>query len=364
VVLYLIYIVRIGGDFMTGRFFAAPLLVSVVLLARFSMPSKGVGLWAPFAAVLLLSLTSPRSPLLASGSYGIDSRSHGSIRGIADERGFYYQSTGLLCNARGRSMPDHWWISQGRQLKESGRLLTHDATIGFRGYAAGPTVHIVDELALADPLLSRLLAAEPDDWRIGHVRRTLPLGYLTTCRTGTNSIRDSGLAEYYEHLHTIIAGPIWSWRRLQDVVRMNLGRFDDLLHRYAPLYDMLVPYADVCTPKRRGTVWNRAGNVVLSDRGVMIEMDSVVSCSAVELSVDHNDSYELVYWLGMKQVGTTNIGVNLISERGLRVDTLTVETDQGMNRFDAVQIRPAGGDDRYSLGHFRLLNVSDKGLGS
>jgi len=359
-VLYLIYIVRIGGDFMTGRFFAAPLLVSVILLSRFGLPSKGIGLWAPLGAVLLLSLTSPRSPLLADQAYGTGDEGRGSNRGIADERGFYYQSTGLLRDARARSMPDHWWIFKGKQLKASGQTVAHDATIGFRGYAAGPLVHIVDELALADPLLSRLPAAELDDWRIGHVRRTIPMGYLVTCRTGINSIRDSSLAEYYEHLHDIIAGPIWSWQRTLKVARMNLGLFDNLLSIDESSYDLLVPYADVCSPKQRGTVWNRAGNLILKPRGVMIEMDSVVSSLTVELSVDHNDSYELVYWLGVRQVGATNIAMDLIPELGLRVDTIEVQIDQGVNRFDGVHIRPVDGDDRYSVGHFRLLGVSDE----
>jgi len=66
VAFYLIYIVWIGGDFMSGRFFAAPMLIAVILLSRLSLPSKGVGLWAPFVTILLLGLTSPRSPLLTA----------------------------------------------------------------------------------------------------------------------------------------------------------------------------------------------------------------------------------------------------------------------------------------------------------
>src|SRR5262249_49120863 len=40
VLLYLAYVVRIGGDFMSGRFLVAPLIGAVVLLARLPLGSR------------------------------------------------------------------------------------------------------------------------------------------------------------------------------------------------------------------------------------------------------------------------------------------------------------------------------------
>ena len=48
--------------------------------------------------------------------------------------------------------------------------------VGLLGYHAGPGVHILDPMALTNPLLARLPADEP--WRIGHFRRPLPSGYV------------------------------------------------------------------------------------------------------------------------------------------------------------------------------------------
>jgi len=52
VVLYLTYLVAIGGDFMSGRFFTGPLLCAVSLLARFRLAA--VTAWAPATSVLVL----------------------------------------------------------------------------------------------------------------------------------------------------------------------------------------------------------------------------------------------------------------------------------------------------------------------
>ena len=50
--LYLLYIVKIGGDFMSGRFLTTPLLAAVCLLGTLSWSSKRA--WAPALAVMAL----------------------------------------------------------------------------------------------------------------------------------------------------------------------------------------------------------------------------------------------------------------------------------------------------------------------
>ena len=80
-------------------------------------------------------------------------------------------------------------------LRESGKAVVDEKNVGFIGYFAGPTVHIVDRYALADPLLARQPASSPEKWRIGHFERDVPAGYIQTLRTGVNQIADSSLAE-------------------------------------------------------------------------------------------------------------------------------------------------------------------------
>ena len=60
----------------------------------------------------------------------------------------------------GRARPH---VEMGRkELRRGGRQVVVRTTIGLTGFYAGPEVHIIDELALSDPLLARLPAAMQD----------------------------------------------------------------------------------------------------------------------------------------------------------------------------------------------------------
>ena len=97
VVLYLLYILYIGGDFMSGRFFSAPLIFSLVgllsFIKRLPAPQK-----VAFAAVVVLTgWISPSSPITYFGSVPeSESAIPAAETGIWDERQFYYESTGLF----------------------------------------------------------------------------------------------------------------------------------------------------------------------------------------------------------------------------------------------------------------------------
>lgn len=167
VLLYLAYVVAIGGDFMSGRFLAAPFLLSALLLA-WRAP------WPILAGLVILGLLGPRSPWRAGAGY--DHRDLDE-HAIADERGFYFQTQGLRA-----------WLRPGRGPLQPGRGGAVEVqpmeTIGLNGYAAGPAVHVVDLYGLADPVLARLPCACESGWRPGHWPRALPEGYLQALETG------------------------------------------------------------------------------------------------------------------------------------------------------------------------------------
>ena len=91
VILYLMYVVYIGGDFMEGRFLTAPFFMSLIIFAReISTKSLAMALMIP---VVILGSTSIYPNLLSGSSY---SNTKINDNGIADERGFYYQNFSLL----------------------------------------------------------------------------------------------------------------------------------------------------------------------------------------------------------------------------------------------------------------------------
>ena len=233
---YLAYVLWIGGDFMSGRFFAAPLLVSVWLLTV--AIESPLPVWLPsLASALLLavSLAGPyTAPFLSGRTYGLADQMFDSSledHGINDERRFYFQQTGMLRANRRRGVPiDHPWFQAGRQAGLTGVAVVVRGNVGFYGYAAGPATHIIDYYALGDPLLARLPAKKK--WRIGHFVRIMPVDYPATVQSSRNQIADPDLAAYYDHLHLIASGPLWNRNRLWAIARMNLGRDEPLVKRY------------------------------------------------------------------------------------------------------------------------------------
>jgi arabinofuranosyltransferase len=227
--LYLGYVVWIGGDFMSGRFLAAPLLVGVAQLA--AMPLRVGQAWQWASGILIVVLGAlPAVPNVLSGPrFGAASLDH-DFYGIADERESYYPRTGLLRAPGPPAAPD---LPNGalpaRMLAAGQRVATREM-VGMFGYAAGPDLYVVDWFGLGDPLLARLPASGP--WRIGHFRRNLPDGYIQTLRTGQNQIRDPGVAAYYDALVLITRGPVFSLARLRAIVAMQLGQYDHWLDQY------------------------------------------------------------------------------------------------------------------------------------
>ncbi|RPH60805.1 MAG: hypothetical protein EHM81_05525 [Chloroflexi bacterium] len=233
VALYLLYILSIGGDFMSGRFFTAPLLISVLLLMRlsasFSLRAKTV----IAAAAVLIGFLAPNPSLLVRTDQPAFT-DHDIQLGINDERAYYYQKTGLLTVLRTdwQSFTSRGWAEHGLALRDSGRTVVNEKNVGFTGYFAGPGVFIVDTYALCDPLLARLRAQEQEKWRIGHFDRAIPAGYLQTLKTGENRIKDPHLAQYYDHLSLITRAPLWDLRRLAAIWAMNTGQYIYLLAAY------------------------------------------------------------------------------------------------------------------------------------
>lgn len=237
--LYLIYVVKIGGDFMIGRFLSSPFLLAVILIVaavKAQSRASAVTWLLVCGAVLAASLVNAKSPMRSGSEYGADANWGKHIQGAVDERAFYYGATGLFSATRGHADQTAFgtWKATGEDLrneaaKEGGPICAKVATVGICGFTAGPNVYLVDRLALCDPLLARIRPAPVKQWRIGHFTRPLPDGYFDTIVSGTNQIRDPELADYYTKLCLITRGDLFSGERLSTIIDMNLGNYDHLL---------------------------------------------------------------------------------------------------------------------------------------
>lgn len=220
VIFYLAYIIRIGGDFMGGRFFAAPFFCAVVLISRSTVIKSKSRFLAALSGAVFIGLLSAEPSFLLSRN------------GIMDARLNHYDNTGLL-----RPNPTGWinytleheWANEGMRTRQLGVAVVQRRYIGMFGFYAGPRVHVVDLLALTDPLLARLQAKYAPRWGIGHFERVLPQGYIETIRTGENKIADKDLAIYYDKLALLTRGPLFSLERWKTIWNMNTGKYDHLI---------------------------------------------------------------------------------------------------------------------------------------
>ncbi len=227
VVLYLIYIARIGGDFMSGRFFSAPFVVSLCLIARLPWPASVSGAVAPLAVAAALGLSAPKPTVFSGAAYTTHWNEIFLPSGIVDERGMYFQAQGWLSlsGPRTESAQKGRFVEKIRATKAVHPVAFPHDTVGLVGYLTGPDRQILDVFGLGDPLLARLPARTP--WRIGHYTRDLPAGYYETVTSGRNQIADPKIASLYEVIREVTRGPIWSARRWRAIVALNTGQTDD-----------------------------------------------------------------------------------------------------------------------------------------
>jgi len=226
---YLLYVLYIGGDFMSGRYLVAPLLACACLLANSEFRSGQVYAGILFI-VLLVGLFPSRTPLRSPLFFEGDFRDYIDDWGISDERAVYFGRLGLLSTNRQKPFPGSrfagtkWIVQDGRPME-----IKLVGPLGVAGYQAGPNVHVIDLNALADPFLVRMPLEDVNQWRIGHFRHIIPEGYLETLSAGENKIENENLARYYDKLALVVRGDLFDPQRLAEIWYLNAGRYNSLI---------------------------------------------------------------------------------------------------------------------------------------
>ena len=231
--LYLFYILWIGGDFMSGRFFSGVFLIGWVLLMTFdaekafgSMPRQAVNLMLAFLAII--GFSADRPPLLMYASQpGMSDYQFG----IANEKYYYFGGNGWLNYIKHGGL--HELAYQGMMVGQAKETPVEMNTIGMYGYYAGPDIYIIDSYALSDPLRAHI-PVNVGMSRVGHYDRGFPAGYLETIQADfkENLIQDSNLRLYFDKLSILTRADLNAPGRLLEIVRFNTGYYDVLMEKY------------------------------------------------------------------------------------------------------------------------------------
>jgi arabinofuranosyltransferase len=229
--LYVVFTILVGGDFMSGRFFAMPFVVALVVIVR------ELHAWeyqpAAAAGLIVYNLLMPIVPVKTTANYDA-AWPWRSQNGIKDERGHYHRITNVFFYSPFRSLPDHTWMREGLSFRQAPEKVTVQGSIGFYGLAAGPEKHLVDRNALSDPLLARLPVSRQlyFEFYAGHYFRDIPDGYLESVERDGNYVTDPLIHEYYDRLREVVKGPLLSASRVRSMWYLNIGEGRKFARRY------------------------------------------------------------------------------------------------------------------------------------
>lgn len=235
ILLYLGYVLWIGGDFMAGRFLAVPVLVCALILVSVQVnltrnSANRDPLYATAVAVVFLvfllvgsSLAGSTPSVVANPQSPRWEFEQNTNASVSDERGFYVASGLGIKNAVDNLSlayinPDIAPLGDGSGLSRTLREVSKAAQnwpyndggftlpsevgvfcggVGYLGLATGPITHIIDSCALTDRFLAGqpYTPVEPFAWRPGHLSRAIPEGYVEAIQTGDPiKVRDTAQA--------------------------------------------------------------------------------------------------------------------------------------------------------------------------
>jgi arabinofuranosyltransferase len=199
-------------------------------------PSRLTGLAIAVAlGIGVFGVAWPESRWRSRADFGVAQGYAGSLRngGIADERAYYYPTTGLLpvlaqqeeLLQRHLPIPPYRGAILGLQFSQSNQRATLWNEAGFFGYFSRGDQVVLDTWGLTDAFLARIPYRPGSTWRIGHYDRRMPAGYLESRLSGTNRVVDPGLARFYDGLLLVTQGPIFSANRWREIWRLHTGYY-------------------------------------------------------------------------------------------------------------------------------------------
>jgi arabinofuranosyltransferase len=207
-VLCLAVVVVTGGDSMSGRRLAAPLLVATMYLSRRRWPGGGRLAAVPSLIVVVAGLAAPHPTIWGEGSRAGTK----DLADVVDVRRFSYRQTALMSRARPARRP-------GTRASATPHPLEREMVFAISAYEAGRSGHVIDWSGRADTLLARRPVQQP--WRIDQPLRVAPAGYECAVRSGNPRLLDPEMAGEWERLALATRGPILSRARLLELLALN-----------------------------------------------------------------------------------------------------------------------------------------------
>ena len=351
IALYLLYILKIGGDFMSGRFLTAPLFCAVVLLGQIDLdelrPIAAAGLFGVIIAVgLMAPLPSYRVDIPSTYSLSDEKR-------INDERAWYFKDVNLLGRSRLHPSPTSQGLQGGlnaRAESQKDYYVIPVNNVGLYGFYAGPKVYVIDEYALADPLLARLPAVREANFYIGHFHRIVPQGYVSTIYSGKNQLIDPDLALYYDQLKLVVRGKLFDPQRWAAIWKINTGQLNSLIHTDTYRYPEMISLS----LERLNQPGGEHPSIQFGDNGVQVRLVNVTKAAQVAVALDSQADFQLEFLKNGQVIGNKTLAANY-SSQPFYDHILEVPFSAIQSGYDAIRIFPIRGSQQ---GQYHLQGMA------
>ncbi|MDR1816847.1 MAG: hypothetical protein LBR07_01395, partial [Puniceicoccales bacterium] len=274
ILLYYIYLLRIGGDFMSGRHFSVPFFIAIFALfsTRFTaaaLPKIRPRLAKVLGGLLCYQTLMGAVPLpawpgmlpLTTGEWWFTMSRKWMERPVC-ERTPWFWATSFVLSARTEFIskqpprmvslyPEPYSIRKikPKELENiKGDFLLK--ALGYDLWFFGQGKCFTDRYALGDAFLARIRPDYQPQWKIGHVLRSCPTGYRASLRTGANHVEDPNLHRYLDALWGVIrSDKLLTRRRLELIWKFNTGQFDPLLRAWEDGPRKSEPPLELCAPQ-------------------------------------------------------------------------------------------------------------------
>lgn len=340
IVIYLLYVLKIGGDFMAGRFFSSVFVLSLYLIIRTDYKLTKTLTKTVFICFLGLLIFNSKENFTYDYKYenqyeGIENFSHG----ICNERAWYFNSLGfrqlINSNMYYEKLVEAYdnWIVESKPLE-----IRVTKSIGVYSIVKGPQLHVIDIFALVDPLLSKLPVIDINNYRIGHFERIIPYGYISSLLLDKNVIADSHLRAYYNRLYSVVRGDLFSSERLNNILFLNFNiipkHFDDTVAVSADNFSNKIP---------EGSLWNSLSCINFNDvTSVELIYDHDFELNTVDISTDSNDYYDI--FIDGQYLDTIE------PKQGIKgISTSKIVSKDGPKRSSSILVKAHGGDNMNSI---------------
>lgn len=249
IIIYILYVISIGGDFMLGRHLTVPYVLSIygIFYLFRRLVNKKTIQYEVFALVLVAGVyfvTTNIRDVFSKELY--EKHYDAGITSVADEKSFYVSLIGdtrkYLDNKKSHNNDIEYTyyreiidrVGDARQDGKKGIVLDMAyGAVAYYGSLLYDDICITDPYALGDPLLAHLPAEYTNPWRVGHMQREIPKGYYESVEKGCNEIEDIYLKEYYDKILLITASDeLFSQERITTIINMNIGKYDYLIEEY------------------------------------------------------------------------------------------------------------------------------------